>query len=249
MNQLQTYRTYPTLPDRRPVFSHIDHQFTSMRKRLLFCVSFLFCTAIAWGQDGRWEAGWQVYNSRPLPPGVDFSRTDKVSPGVLNGMLIKHSSESFKQRFSLQYISKSENEDFSQCCDFFVSSPTTYKGVELAVGIEKSALLGPFEYYFLFDLNMGIGQYKGMNDVGFPLGAEVFNLRYRSLGATPGGGLSLWMGRRVAVNWELRWLGAFYKTRGSYLSAFSGPTERRPNEGFAWQNAPESHLSLLLSIW
>ena len=213
------------------------------------CLQLMLCSTLLWSQSSSWEAGWQLYSSRPLPPGINFTISDHTDRAFLNGMMIKHKSESFKQRLNIQYISETEIDDLTVCCDFPVFNPTSYEGLEMAIGIEKGAFWGPLEYYFLLDLNMGLGQYKAQNNQNFTIAPEVFNLRYRSLGAAAGGGLGLWIARRVALNWELRWPGTFYKTRGTYVSFTVQPTGREPGEGLIWQDAPESYLSLLFSFW
>lgn len=218
--------------------------------RSILSLKLLFLFSVLAAQDGQWEAGWQVLDTRPLPPGIEFTFTDDPGSAILNGLLLKHRSAGYKQRLSIQYIFEKEENDLSSCCGFFVADPMSYEGVMIGGGIEKSAALGPFEYYFLMDMNVGIGQYKLSNTSGgFDGRGETFNLRYRSLGANAGGGLSFWIARRVALNWELQWSGTFYKTRGSYETIFAQPGERGPTEGIVWQDQPESRFSLLLSIW
>lgn len=208
---------------------------------LLLVMAGLLSVTFLYGQDRNWEVGWQVFNTHSAPPGLVLNSGSHSA--ILNGMLIKHRTGSFKQRLNIQYLTINDGPKDNFCCDRVVNNGQ-YEGMELSLGIEKGDAFGPFEYYVLLDLGIGMGQFQGTSAGGFSSFIERYNLRYRSIGAYPGGGLSAWIKKRVAINWELRWPGVFYKTSGTYEGDFNGA--RAPNSGMIWQDGPESFFNLLV---
>jgi len=208
---------------------------------LLFCACFLGLHL--WCQERNWEIGWQVLNTQPTPAAVSFDGSP--GPSLFNGLLVKHREAMYKLRLGFQYLDLSTGEELSFCCSG--NGEKSYRGIEMTVGIEKSAFFGPLEYYALFDLGLGAGQYKGNGFSGFSsFFMEPFNLRYRSISAAPGIGLSLWLKKWLALNWEMRWPGAYYAKKGSSDPNFNN--ELPDEKGFLLQKRPESFFSIVCSF-
>lgn len=216
-----------------------------MSYKQLFTLLFFSVTLFTLkAQTTSWEVGWQLFQSAPLPTGI--AAHNKSGPSFLNGLLVKHEETDFKERLSIQYLNLTTNTNTSECC--FSGFSNSYEGLEMLIGVEKSARSGSLEYFAIFDLGLSIGQYRSgqIDNFGFNASRSIFSLRYRAVGAYPGMGANLWLWERIALNAEVRWPGVFYRTTGGRDFGFG--VNETPSSGVVWQKLPESSIAVLIKL-